>query len=366
MIADRGYESPEEAIRDGFFITYDMRKAALDTTFSELNAMKNEYDRLCDEKFDTYDDWYAYKSDYDARKAELWDFINNWLQNDDIPTWMESYEQLLSDWDVSYFKADGTPATPIDYYADRILGQGQGVEAKWKLKGNAPTSLLPWTNVQYDSNEIVQRGWSGETKPRWLDEDSALTNLANIRMLGDKVIPIGRDAGSTVNDVYYGEEYDGTRLHPEDITIGERSWAPKETKLPEDLKNFGAEDASGGIYGDVGKASSDSGNSSADNTGGNGDGDDDDKPWKTYGDDKPWKTSTYPSFYPRTAYGNGKGGGSSAGYNYNPKIYSNPRSVNADRAATMYTKSPQSARTTYLNPRFSTKGSREAYKRQDI
>lgn len=365
MIADRGYESPEEAIRDGFFITYDMRKAALDTTFSELNAMKNEYDRLCDEKFDTYDDWYAYKSDYDAKKAELWDFINNWLQNDDIPTWMESYEQLLSDWDVSYFKADGTPTTPIDYYADRILGQGQGVEAKWKLKGNAPTSLLPWTNVQYDSNEIVQRGWSGETKPGWLDEDSALTSLANIRMLGDKVIPIGRDAGSTVNDVYYGEEYDGTRLHPEDITIGERSWAPKKTKLPEDIKNFDAEDASGGIYGDVGKASGDSDKSSAsDNTG--GDSDDDDKPWKTYGDDKPWKTSTYPSFYPRTAYGNGKGGGSSAGYNYNPKIYSNPRSVNADRAATMYTKAPQSARTTYLNPRFSTKGSREAYKRQDI
>ena len=38
----------------------------------------------------------------------------------------------------------------------------------------------------------------------------------------------------------------------------------------------------------------------------------------------------------------------------------------ADRAATMYTKTPQTARTSYLRPDFSTKGSREAYKRQDF
>lgn len=347
MIADRGYESPEEAVRDGFFITNDLRYAALDTVFSELNAMKNEYDTLCEEKFDTYDDWYAYKSNYDAKKAELWDFIKDWLQNDDIPTWTENYEQLLSDWDVTYVKSDGSPATPLDI----ILSPDQ-IERKWKLKGNAPTSLLPWTNVQYDSNEIVQRGWSGETKPSWLDEDSNLTSLANLRLLGDEIIPIGRDAGSTVNDVYYGEEYDGVRLHPDDIVIGERAWAPKETKLPDDIRNFSEDDASGGIHGDVGKSTGKSSN----------DGDDDDKPWKTYGDNKPWNTN----YYPRSAYSY-SGGGGGAGYNYNPKIYSNPRQVNSDRAATMYTKQPYgNTPTSYLRPSFSTKGSREAYKRQDM
>lgn len=355
MIAERGYASPEEAVRDGFFITHDMRIAALDTVFSELNAMKNEYDMLCEEKFDTYDDWYAYKSNYDAKKSELWDFINDWLKNDDIPTWTENYEQLLSDWDVTYVKPDGSPATPIDMFADRVFNQGQGIEAKWKLKGNAPTALLPWTNVQYESNDVVQRGWSGETKPAWLDEDSNLTSFANLRTLGDRVINIGRDAGSTVNDVYYGEEYDGVRLHSDDPTIGDRSWVGKKTELPDDIRNFGEDDASGGIHGNVGKSTGKVSN----------DGDDDDKPWKTYGDDKPWKTTSY---YPRYTYSTGGGGSYGGGsYNYNPKIYSNPRQVNSDRAATMYTKQPYgNTPTSYLRPSFSTKGSREAYRRQDF
>lgn len=358
MIAARGYETPEEAIRDGFFITHDMRYAALDTVFSELNAMKNEYDAKCDEQFDTYDEWYAYKSDYDKKKSELWDFINDWLQNDDIPTWTENYEQLLSDWDVTYVKSDGSPATPVDMYIDRIFNQGQGIEQKWKLKGNAPTSMLPFTTVQYDSNDLVRRSWSGETVPYWLEEDSNLTSRANLKALGDKVIPVGRDAGSTVNDVYYGEEYDGQRLHEGDETIGERAWVPKETKLPDDIRNFGEENASGGIYGDMGKSS---GNKTDSDSG----SDDDKKPWKGYGDKKPWKTTSYGgggrSFYNRRSYG----GGSSSG-NYNPKIYNTSHNVNSDRASTMYTKQPQSARTTYLRPSFSTKGSREAYRRQDF
>lgn len=366
MIAERGYDTPEEAIRDGFFITHDFRYAALDSVFSELNALQNEFDAKCDaQAFEYKSDYYDAKDALNARKNELWDFINDWLKNDDIPTWMENYEQLLSDWDVTYLKADGSPATVLDWNIDRLFNQGQGVEAKWKLKGNHPTALLPFTTVDYSSNEIVQRGASGETVPYWVNKDSNLTSYANIEALGDAVIPVGRDAGSTVNDVYFGEEHDGKRWHEGDITAGERGWVPKTAKLPDDIRNFDEESASGGIYGDLGKKAGGDGDGNGNKTGNS------QNPWKQdYGpnDKLPWKNSGYSgrgyyrSFYPRRSYHR-----RSSGSNYEPKIYSNPRSINSDRAATMYTKTPQSTRNnTYLRPSFSTKGSREAYKRQDF
>ena len=78
-----------------------------------------------------------------------------------------------------------------------------------------------------------------------------------------------------------------------------------------------------------------------------------------------WGWASYPSrkYYSRGSYGSYYSGGSS----YNPKIYSNSRSVNADRASTMGVNRPYN-RTgrTYLNPNFETKGSREAYKRGDF
>lgn len=68
----------------------------------------------------------------------------------------------------------------------------------------------------------------------------------------------------------------------------------------------------------------------------------------------------YDTYYPHSMYGYG----SNAGYgNYNPKIYSNSRSVSADRASTMYSKQPRDANYSYLRPSFETKGSRSAYER---
>ena len=96
--------------------------------------------------------------------------------------------------------------------------------------------MSPFVPVQYGSNELINRSWSGETVPGWLDKDSNLTSLANLKAIGDLVIPVGRDAGSTVNDVDYGEEYNGVRLHEGDETIGERAWKPIKTTLPDDIK----------------------------------------------------------------------------------------------------------------------------------
>lgn len=60
-------------------------------------------------------------------------------------------------------------------------------------------------------------------------------------------------------------------------------------------------------------------------------------------------------------YGGGGGGGG-----YTPNIYSNPVRVSFDRANTMFNTKMNYTRLDYLRPSFMTKGSREAYRREDI
>lgn len=64
--------------------------------------------------------------------------------------------------------------------------------------------------------------------------------------------------------------------------------------------------------------------------------------------------------YPNWVYSYGSKSGSG---NYNPKIYSNTRSLNSSRASTMYSKQPRDANYSYLRPSFDTNGSRSAYER---
>jgi hypothetical protein len=82
---------------------------------------------------------------------------------------------------------------------------------------------------------------------------------------------------------------------------------------------------------------------------------------------KSYGYSSYRPYYSGGGYsGGGYSGGGSYSNAYNPKIYSNARQVNGDRAAGMATRQPYKATNTYLRPNFYTKGSREAYKRSDI
>lgn len=67
--------------------------------------------------------------------------------------------------------------------------------------------------------------------------------------------------------------------------------------------------------------------------------------------------------YSSRSYSSGGGGSSS---NYSPKIYNmKGGSLSVNKPASMYTKSPYSASRSYLSPDFSTKGSRQAYKRSE-
>lgn len=341
------YGGLKQALMNGYFISHDVRYAALDVLSDrlianelEFQAMKDsgayvltdEYKSVFAKELNGYNDFYSALAIKKKIDNEIWDYIKI-LQNDDVPMWYDGYEQIISDKDITFTHEDGTAALPWEYLISN------DVQAEWKLKGNHPWAVLPWTYVDKSSNDIVQRGFSGETVPFWYDED--VTDLENIREgIGKQVVPSGKNAGEVLNDVLFYRNEAGELVHTDKPTIDERAWIPKKAEISDDIKNFDVSDK-------VKKATEDD---DKDNDGnGNGSG--------SRG------RGRYRTSYPRRSYGRWSSSGSG---DYNPRIYNTSHNVNYDRAATMYTKTPQTARTTYLRPSFSTKGSREAYKREDF
>lgn len=348
----------------GFMIPEPARKAALQCLYDELRTLddewiaRNESGELADKN-----DYQVAKGTYYGRRSDINSIIYDWLKNSDIPDWGTEYEQLLTDYDVTYVYKDTGKPVPMGAWVDQF---DPNVEPVYKPKGNHPTSLLPWTEVDYSDN-VTDRGYNAETVPYWWHEGmtgsdaEALRNLqvtdedGNLIKLEDAVIPIGRDTGEKLGDVLFGMQNSGSYSNPDEPTIGWRSYVPKATQLSDDIRNYGKdyEESWNEKKGSVSNAA--------------------------------WSGSTT---YPKRSYGSSYGkSGYSSSSNYNPKIYAfkasntrinsthgsatrtnlNSRSVNADKAATMYSKQPGSTKTTtYLRPGFSTKGSREAYKRQDI
>lgn len=341
------FNSPEEALAQGYMIPAALRYEMRDYCYQHINFEEN----LFNEKLQS--GWLP-TADYQEAKAQMrnnqqywYDILNNWIFNKDIPWTDEGYAKLItSNQDVYYYKDSGKPATKFDYWE---LGP-ETVEQRYVPRGDHPVSFVPFTTP-----DPRGRGYNYETISNWYKEGESGSNLEAIynQMKEEQAtVPYGRDAGVFVNTAIFGGDpnFKTNELIESDEyramnqpTMGYRAYVPWETEFLDDLKNVTRKDVDDiSSMGDMGK----------------------------YKDKEKWSTSTYPSYYSTgSAWPSGGrwsyGGGSNSD-NYNPKIYSNPRSVNADRAATMYTKQPQSARTDYLHPSFSTKGSREAYKRQDI
>lgn len=340
---EEGLNASEAVKNYGFMIPGPARKAALNYMYDQLAELDQEWvNRNASGELADKNDYQVAKGIYYAERDEINSIIYDWLKNDDIPEWGTEYEQLLTDYDITYVYKDSGKPVPMGAWIDQF---DPNVEAVYKPKGNHPTSLLPWTEVDYSDN-VTNRGYNAETTPYWWREGmtgsdaEALRNLtlSDGTRLEDAIIPMGRDTGERLGDVLFGMQNTGVYSNPDEPTIGWRSYVPRKTELSDDIRNFGKE------YEEAWDEKKKNITNAAWSSDGNG-----------------------TTMYPRRSYGTNYGSsGYSSSSNYNPKIYSNPRSVNADRAATMYTKTPQSARTSYLRPGFSTKGSREAYKRQDI
>lgn len=336
LIADIAkYESPEQAIANHFMIPYNARKNAIEYCYAQI--LKTKLELVENRRAGMYQD---FDSDYEAgvraseQQSYYYDLLDKWFKNDDIPWSDEGYEKLLTDYQVYYtWKDSGERANPWE-----AMVFGDAIERRYEPYGNHPTSWAIATNVDREG-----RGYNAETINDWFVD--GLTDTEQILEDSKGVaVPRGRDAGNDLSGVLFGGTYDrpgdmtglpdgyNIPAKGEPTTIGHRGYVAREGNLPESLANIDEKSIA-----DLMGIDLDDLNDSVKNN-----------PNKT--NYNAWKR-----------YGGGGGGGS-----YAPKIYSNPRSVSADRAASMYTKSPYNATTTYLRPGFYTKGSREAYRRQDM
>lgn len=363
QFANEGLNASEAVKNYGFMIPKPARKAALNYMYDQLAVLDQEWiNRNASGELADKNEYQVAKGIYYQERDKINSLIYDWLKNDDIPEWGTEYEQLLTDYDITYVYKDTGKPVPASVFGTWVDQFDPNIEAVYKPKGNHPTSLLPWTEVDYSDN-ITNRGYNAETVPYWWREGmtgsdaEALRNLtlSDGTRLEDAIIPFGRDTGERLGDVLFGMQNSGAYSNPDEPTIGWRAYVPREMGLSDDIL-------------DIGK--------------------DYEEAWKETKNNITNAAWSGQSMYPARSYGSGYGGsGYSKSSSYNPKIYSfkaqgthisnthtspahtnpNQRSINADRAATMYAKQPQSGKTnTYLRPSFSTKGSREAYKRQDI
>ena len=254
------------------------------------------------------------------------------LSDNRIPYSPMKYNQWETDWNARYVWSDsGEAASAFDY----LLNPGK-VEKEWYASGDHKTSIIPWLEVDDRYN-----GYASQTPAGWWNEN--LSSPERMKELyGDATLETGMFAGENVYELAGGDAAmfgdGGWKNQP---TAGQRALVPviDYSDKPK-LLDGNRDDAWRGDLGDLGKKST---------------------------EDTQIPTNSLYNRYGGSGGSYYRSGGGGGGSSYKPNIYSKPAySLNADKPATMYAKVPYSSRFDYLRPGFETKGSREAYKRQDI
>ena len=419
------YGTPEAAVANGFFIPHDIRVILLDEKYSEIKFLKNELEARKQAGWVPSDIWNAYQDKID----EDYKFIETWLKNDAVPTYNKGYEQLLTDKDVSFVHEDGSPATRIESIFDATVkavwhNKGNHPASIYPITRVDYSSNYEVTRDPY--GETVNY-WYDDGKT---DLDSIKNGIGKKiltvgrdagKTLNDSLFDQNVDGSyrhpdyPTMNDRAWVKQLE---VLPDDIMgyteedasggiygesgKGENTLAAEAEGKTTPAAGVGIRGSSGSNSGTPASGGSGGKNSGAGmgvrssgkSKGGSGSGKSMTPQdalsqgglvggavagamgnvYQTIinkqfdGDNKTTNiTNGGNSYYPTKVYSRRYYGGGGGGYDYNPKIYSNPHSLYSSKPATMYSKTPYSTRNqTYLRPSFSTKGSREAYKRQDF
>ena len=347
---EQNFDSVDEAVANGFVLPYNARENLKE--YLNGKKVEVEYNYLLAEKAGVYGyvDGRLANVDVKQQKAVYDKWLNDWVYNSNVPSSMNRYWKLISDYEVNYVnKTDGTTATWWDWVWDN-----QNVERVYTPLGNHPTSFSPYTTVD-------GKGYNQETESGWYR--NGYTDVGKILdMFGDRTIEYGQDKGKLLRDVIMGSQ-DPLDTDPnaelriptdssQSPTINRRGYVYKGEKLPDDYDkaDWEASAARMGInYSEFEALRDEIYNGS--NSSGRGRG---------YGS-RGYGSRGYGS----RGYSGSRGGGGGGG-SYNPKIYSSKQRVYSNRAEGMNVKSPYKATNTYLRPQFATKGSREAYRRQDM
>ncbi len=340
------YGYPEKMLANGGFIEANARIHLTEYAYKQILLEKQMYnDGLKNGSYPTYADSVDARTRKDERVSYWYDVVDKWGSGNESLPWSDmGYVKKISDTMTTYEDESGNATTPWHYLADSVQGLFTGdyhVKKEMKPRGNSPTNFAPFTLVDYSPTD--ERGYNAETIPYWYDENLTDTQGTFDSGVG-QAVPFGRNEGEYINDVNFGGEGQANVEDEYDIdpatgrpTIGLRSYVanPFAKVKPKAAEEATLENVAKKLGIDL--EGSNSGKSSS---GGSG---------SSYGR------------YARYASG-GKGGSNS----YSPKIYSNTRTVNFDRADTMGTRQPYRANVDYLRPGFATKGSREAYRRNEL
>jgi hypothetical protein len=326
-------------------IPYDARYYTAQYLWASKNAIENEWqDRRASGEwnvFYTYDrnrNWLMNQEkqnaayiEKEAKKAEGQKLLDM-LYSDEIPYSAAKYHRYETNYRPVYTWKEGTErageiAFEWDYFAHR-----DDIDVEWYASGDRKSGFLPFLTVQNPENTF-----NAETGVAWQTED---TDLEWIRQqLGDAEFTRGMFEGEVVIDQLTGDgrvgpgapadaPWDDTRL-----LTGSRALVPARMPLIDKIPYIsgGTTDLWTGDLGELGVLKPDQ---EPDDKSGGG-----------------WNSS----------------GWSSGGGGYVPNIYSRPAySINPDKPAVLYSKNPSYARFDYLRPRVATKGSREAYRREDF
>lgn len=324
------FETPGQYVALGKIIPYNRRTAAIQYCYDRI---LDEYiafnQNQADGMYNTSAKWNAAKNEMQSHISEYYRWLEDWLQNDNVPWSAESYRQYLTDTNVSYRRTD--TGESVDGFTAQILRPFGLIEETYFPYGNHPTSSVAVTLT----DDRGQGGYNFENVPDWYDPEFTDTQALYDSLVGKTFGP-GRFEGQDMASVIFPNGPD------EAPVTGVRGFETEPQGLPDSLKNMSLEmmaEARGEDLDELKDGTKSSNRSKTTPAG-----------------------STGPYYGSYRSYSSRSGGS----YGYNPKIYYTNRNVTADRAASMYTKQPYGPTISYLRPSFQTKGSREAYKRSDI
>lgn len=358
------FDNVDQAVTQGFTMNYEQIRNCRRYCFDMIDEIEAGFQAKLSEGW--VDNFYELKDDVQAQKQRYYDLVDEYFKDSTkIPTTIPKYVKQETDTERRYVDSEGNPMS----YIDMLMGNAHAEDYRY---GNIP-SFLPFSSPR--ENETT--GYNYERIPYWvrLDEDgNPINDTGAMFDLAGELGPVtmGKFAGSDLQELMWGGQgnnlYDNVKeqmnIPREGVpTVGERALRILAETIPEALRSMTDEEMFGlkGEDDSKDKDTSDS-ESNSDNNKSNR---------KYY--NKSYSRNYYTGRSYSRSYGSGRSyysyrGGSSSYTSsiYNPKIYSTAKQVYSSRASGMRTSQPYKATTTYLRPSFSTKGSREAYKRSDF
>jgi len=324
--------SPSDLADNGVVLPYDARKAAMSILDDRWAEIEDEYyDRVESGEFWSSVNGLSYEENYvlknqaweekDAQQDALYE-ISQRVWSDEIPyrptvynRWETTFRPLYI-WNENS-DTPGAPATKFDWWLHR-----DKVDISVYASGDHKSSLLPFLVV--DDRE--ENTYNAETPLAWQGEYTEMDFVK--RFAEGNRIAKGMNQGEDLWSVIGPGINKLGRWDDGKLVMGIRAMLPVETvpvEVDPDDKKLG-------------------------------------KDYERKSEPKDPSTSVSDWRLPR--YWSGRGGG---GGGYVPNIYSHPAySLNAQKAAALYAKNPEYIRFDYLRPSVSTKGSREAYRREDF